>query len=69
MPRTSMEEVDSKSVLVIWRPAGINRPYSVPENVTAKSITKEYFYIRSGTSNILFTVNYYFSKMFVSFLR
>ena len=53
MPRTSVEEIDGKVVLVIWCPAGINRPYSVPENVTAKSITKEYFYIRSGTSSII----------------
>lgn len=53
MPRTSVEEVDGKSVLVIWCPAGINRPYSVPENVTAKSMSKEYFYIRSGTSSII----------------
>lgn len=37
MPRTSTEEVDGKTVLVIWCPAGINRPYSVPENVTAKN--------------------------------
>lgn len=53
MPRTSVEEVDGKHVLVIWCPAGINRPYSVPENVTAKSMTKEYFYVRSGTSSII----------------
>ena len=53
MPRTSIEEVDGKQVLVIWCPAGINRPYSVPENVTAKSGSKEYFYIRSGTSSII----------------
>ena len=53
MPRTSVEEVDGKSVLVIWCPAGINRPYSVPENVTAKSMTKEYFYVRNGTSSII----------------
>lgn len=53
MPRTSVEEVDGKHILVIWCPAGINRPYSVPENVTARSITKEYFYIRSGTSSII----------------
>jgi len=53
MPRTSVEEVDGKSILVIWYPAGINRPYSVPENVTAKSMTKEYFYVRSGTSSII----------------
>ena len=53
IPRTSVEEVDGKLVLVIWCPAGINRPYSVPENVTAKSGSKEYFYIRSGTSSII----------------
>ena len=53
MPRTSTEEVDGKTVLVIWCPAGINRPYSVPENVTAKNGSKEYFYIRSGTSSII----------------
>ena len=52
LPRTSVEEVDGKQVLIIWCPAGINRPYSVPENVTAKS-SKEYFYIRSGTSSII----------------
>lgn len=53
MPRTSVEEVDGRQVLVIWCPAGINRPYSVPENVTAKSGSKEYFYVRSGTSSII----------------
>lgn len=53
MPRTSVEEVDGKSVLVIWCPAEINRPYSVPENVMAKSMPKEYFYVRSGTSSII----------------
>ena len=52
LPRTSVEEVDGKQVLIIWCPAGINRPYSVPENVTSKS-SKEYFYIRSGTSSII----------------
>lgn len=53
MPRTSVEEVDGRQVIVIWCPAGVNRPYSVPENVTAKSITKEYFYVRCGTSSII----------------
>jgi ATP-dependent DNA helicase RecG len=53
LPRTSVEEVDGKRVLVIWCPAGINRPYSVPENVTAKNNSKEYFYVRSGTSSII----------------
>ncbi|MBQ4292361.1 MAG: putative DNA binding domain-containing protein, partial [Muribaculaceae bacterium] len=52
LPRTSVEDVDGKQVLVIWCPAGINRPYSIPENVTSKR-SKEYFYIRSGTSSII----------------
>ena len=51
LPRTSVEEVDGKQLIVIWCPAGSCRPYSVPVNVTAKG-TKEYFYIRSGTSSI-----------------
>lgn len=53
MPRTSLEDVDGRHVLVIWCPAGSSRPYSVPENVTAKNITKEYFYVRCGTSSII----------------
>ena len=51
LPRTSVEEVDEKQLIVIWCPAGSYRPYSVPANVTAKG-SKEYFYIRSGTSSI-----------------
>ena len=51
LPRTSVEEMDGKQVIVIWCPAGSYRPYSVPVNVTAKG-SKEYFYIRSGTSSI-----------------
>lgn len=45
LPRTSVEEVDGKQVIVIWCPAGSYRPYSVPVNITAKG-SKEYFYIR-----------------------
>lgn len=51
LPRTSVEEVDGKLVIVIWCPSGSYRPYSVAGNVTAKG-SKEYFYIRSGTSTI-----------------
>ena len=40
LPRTSVEEVDGKQLIVIWCPAGSCRPYSVPVNVTAKG-TKE----------------------------
>jgi ATP-dependent DNA helicase RecG len=37
----------------MYRPLRVGWPYSVPENVTAKNGSKEYFYIRSGTSSII----------------
>lgn len=51
MPRIDVQEVDGKSVLVIWAPAGVNRPYNVRERVTAKQSPGKW-YIRSGTSTI-----------------
>lgn len=36
LTKVSVEEVDGKIVLIIWVPAGINRPYSVMESVVAK---------------------------------
>lgn len=49
--KVSPEEIDSRTILVIWVPAGINRPYSVMESVVAKkSIPK--FYVRSKSSTI-----------------
>jgi ATP-dependent DNA helicase RecG len=36
IPRLSLEEIDDKHVLVIWCPAGANRPYKVPDDVTSK---------------------------------
>ena len=51
LSKVSVEEVDGKNILVIWVPAGINRPYSVAESVVAKkSVSK--FYIRSKSSTI-----------------
>lgn len=35
-PRISLETIDGKKVLVIWVPAGSNRPYKVPDDVLAK---------------------------------
>ena len=51
MPRIDVQEVDGKSVLVIWAPAGVNRPYNVRERVTAKQSPGKW-YVRSGTSTI-----------------
>lgn len=50
-PRISVEEVDGKSILVIWVTAGHNRPYAVPADVNAK-LKKPVFYIRYGSSSI-----------------
>lgn len=35
-PRVSLEEIDGSHVLAIWVPAGSNRPYKVPDDITAK---------------------------------
>lgn len=52
LPRTSFEQIDGKEVFVIWVPAGVNRPYAVPANVTAK-VKKPTYYVRSGSSSIV----------------
>ncbi len=41
-PHLFIEIVDGKQILVLWIPGGSNRPYQVPERVTAKE--KRYFY-------------------------
>ncbi|MCK5537187.1 MAG: putative DNA binding domain-containing protein, partial [Bacteroidales bacterium] len=51
-PRLSLEDIDDKQVLVIWSPAGTNRPYKVPDDVLAKK--KIYNYrIRQFSSSIV----------------
>ena len=52
MPRTSFEQVDGVDVFVIWVPAGLNRPYAVPANVTSKT-KKMTYYVRSGSSSVV----------------
>jgi len=42
MPRLSLEPIDGKQVLVIWVPAGSNRPYRVPDDILAKHKTYNY---------------------------
>ena len=52
LPRTSVEDVDGKQVLVIWAPSGENRPYAIPSDVFAKAKQMKY-YVRSGSSSIV----------------
>ena len=49
--KTSIEDVDGKKVFVIWAPGGLNRPYEVPECVTAKDKKHKQF-IRYNSSSI-----------------
>ncbi|MBP5759329.1 MAG: putative DNA binding domain-containing protein, partial [Bacteroidales bacterium] len=51
LPRTSVEELDGKHVLVIWAPSGVNRPYAIPADVLSK-VKKMRYYIRSGSSSV-----------------
>ncbi len=41
-PKLFTEAVDGKQIIILWIPGGSNRPYQVPEQVTAA--TKRYFY-------------------------
>lgn len=50
-PRISIEKIDDKNILVIWIPAGNERPYQVPKEIKAKVKTPAYF-VRYGTSSI-----------------
>jgi ATP-dependent DNA helicase RecG len=49
--KVSPEEIDDRHILVIWVPAGLNRPYCVAESVTAKKSVPKW-YIRSKSSSI-----------------
>jgi ATP-dependent DNA helicase RecG len=51
-PRTSLEDVDGKYVLVIWIPAGSNRPYKVADDVNSKHKTYNYR-IRYNSNSII----------------
>ena len=51
LTKVSPEEVDGKTILAIWVPAGANRPYSVMESVVAKKSVPK-FYVRSKSSTI-----------------
>ena len=51
-PRIIVEQVDNRPILVLWVPAGVARPYKVPEHVTAKKEKKYYYYIRYATNSV-----------------
>ncbi|MGQ1787486.1 RNA-binding domain-containing protein [Saccharicrinis sp. GN24d3] len=53
MPRLSLEEIDGKHVLVIWVPAGSNRPYKVPDDVKVKKHKTYNFRIRVNSNTVI----------------
>jgi len=50
-PRLFLEEVDGKHIMILWVLAGNERPYEVPEAITARHKTWKYF-IRKYASSI-----------------
>ena len=50
-PLLAIETVDDKRILVLWIPGGDDRPYEVPESITAKHKVWKY-YIRRYASTI-----------------
>jgi ATP-dependent DNA helicase RecG len=50
-PKLSIEEVDSKQIIALWVPGGANRPYEVPEQITAKE-KRHFYYIRKYSSSV-----------------
>lgn len=50
-PKLSIEEVDHKQIIVLWVPGGANRPYEVPELITAKD-KRFFYYIRRYSNSV-----------------
>jgi ATP-dependent DNA helicase RecG len=46
-----IEEVDGKLILVLWIPGGTNRPYQVPEQITA-TVKRNFYYIRKYANSV-----------------
>lgn len=51
-PKVIIEEVDAKMIVVLWVTTEIQRPYKVPEHVTAKKEKKHYYYIRYASNSV-----------------
>lgn len=50
-PKLSIEDLDNRQIIVLWVVAGNERPYEVPETITARHKTWKYF-IRKYASSI-----------------
>ena len=54
-PKIIHESVDGKNILVIWVPAGAERPYKTTEHVTSKNDNNYKYFIRYGSSSVVAT--------------
>jgi len=50
-PHLFIESVDGKQIMVLWVPGGSNRPFKVPEQITAKD-KRYFFYIRRYANSV-----------------
>lgn len=50
-PHLFIEPVDGKQIMVLWVPGGSNRPYKVPEQITARD-KRHFFYIRKYANSV-----------------
>lgn len=46
-----IEEVDAKQIIVLWVPGGADRPYQVPEQITA-NVKRNFYYIRKYANSV-----------------
>jgi ATP-dependent DNA helicase RecG len=50
-PHLFIETVDDQQIIVLWVPGGSNRPYKVPEQITARE-KRFFFYIRKYANSV-----------------
>lgn len=50
-PKLFIETVDKKQIIVLWIPGGSNRPYEVPEQITATN-KRNFYYIRKYANSV-----------------
>jgi ATP-dependent DNA helicase RecG len=50
-PRLFLETIDKKQIIILWIPGGSNRPYEVPELVTATN-KRNFYYIRKYANSV-----------------
>jgi ATP-dependent DNA helicase RecG len=50
-PKLSIETIDNKQIIILWIPGGSNRPYEVPEQITASN-KRNFYYIRKYANSV-----------------